>query len=198
MYIRAPHFKTLLVGPSKANFYSFIFIVIYYCQEMVTNTSDVLAPSSTSSPNKRSHKPTKIKTEDYHDQVVKKRRTQHKSKATKPSKNHQSQSIITSFLSPNKQTSLKEEDYFIVPSSVDGFNLLSLRRHFHSVKPKSNIIALIKKHVIHNNTIPSTQKVVSNTKRYSQRHTLPIAVIPQQKKYMHLDNRIVIDCHLLM
>ena len=135
---------------------------------MVTNTSDVLAPSSALSLNKRSHKPTKIKTKDYHDQVVKKQRTQHKSKATKLSKNHQSQSIITSFLSSNKQTSLKEEDYFIVPSSVDRFNLLSLRQHFHSVKTKSNIIALIKKYVIQNNTIPSTQKIVSNTKQYSQ------------------------------
>ena len=53
---------------------------------MVTNTSDVLAPSSTSSSNKRSHKPATIKTEDHHDEVVKKRCTQHKSKATKPSK----------------------------------------------------------------------------------------------------------------
>ena len=38
---------------------------------MVINTSDVLAPSSISSPNKQSHKPAKIKTKDYYDQVIK-------------------------------------------------------------------------------------------------------------------------------
>ena len=109
------------------------------------------SPLSTSalstSPNKRTHKAPKIKTEDYHDKVIKKRRIVNKNNTIKPSSSKKSsQSTIVNFLSPSiKQSTLKEEEYFVVPSNLDGFNLLSLRRHVYSIKTKPNVIALIKK-----------------------------------------------------
>ena len=149
--------------------------------------------SLSSSPNKCTHKAPKIKTEDYHDRVVKKRRTVNKTKATKPSSTKKSQSTIVNFLSPNnKVPSLKEEDYFIVPPNIDGFNLFSLRRHIHSIKTKPNIVALIKKCVIHNNINPSTQKS-SPTKRYSQRSLITNKIVnTNQKKndFVYLDSRL--------
>ena len=136
---------------------------------MATTTPSLLTNSITLSPNKRNHKAPKIKTQDYHNKVVKKRRISSKKKVSKPSSKSKSQPTIVSFLSTsNKQTSLKEEDFFINPSNLDGLNLQSLRRHFHSITTKPNIVALIKKSVIHNNTNPSTQKIPS-LKRYSQR-----------------------------
>jgi hypothetical protein len=132
---------------------------------MATTPSPLSNNTSTVTSNKRNHNASKIKTEDYHNEVVKKRRTSNQTPTIK-----KTQHTITTFISCNKQTSLKEEKYFTVPSNIDGFNLHSLRRHFHSVRTKTNIIALIKKSVINNTTTSSSplKSKPSTTKRYSQ------------------------------
>ena len=73
---------------------------------MVTNASPLATNASTASSNKRNHNAPKIKTEDYHNQVVKKRRTTNQVSSTKK----KSQPAITNFISCDKQTSLKEEE----------------------------------------------------------------------------------------
>ena len=143
---------------------------------MAITPSPLSTNTSLSSTTKRKHKAPKIKTEDYHEQVVKKRRIANSSKASKPVTNKKSQTTITNFKLTKNLTTLKEEDYFINPSNVDGFNLISLRRHFHSIVTKSNIVALMKKSIINNNTIPSTKKTPTN-KRYSQRSILSKEII---------------------
>jgi len=155
---------------------------------MITNSSPLATNTSTVSSNKCNHNAPKIKTEDYHNQVVKKRRTTNEVPTTKK----KTQPSITTFVSCNKQTTLKEEEYFTLPSHIDGFNLLSLRRHFHSVRTKPNIIALIKKSVINNNTLPSTSKSPP-VKRYSQRSLLANEspqLVPATNDVIYLNNSL--------
>ena len=126
---------------------------------MVVTPPPLSTNTSLSSPNKRKHKAPKIKTEDYHDRIAKKRRISNTSKAAKTSSKKKYQTTITHFNLTKTPLTLKEEQYFINPSNVDGFNLLSLRRHFNSFMHKSNIVALMKKSIINNNTLPSTKKL---------------------------------------
>ena len=120
---------------------------------------------------KRSHKATRYSSKDYHSDVVNKRqKTSNASPININTPN--SQSSITSYLVENKKkpetTQLKIEDYFKVPSSKNGFNILSIRRSFYSIKTNANIVSLIKK------------------KRYQQQHRQVDSPI-QTKKTSHKD-----------
>ena len=109
---------------------------------------------------KRKHKATRYKTKDYHTDVV------HKRLKTDPSLRKTlvvaspSQPTITSFLVESQEvhkiTQLKVEDYFKVPLPKNGFNLLSLRRSFHSIKTNVNVVGLIKKNVLNDNIVKWT------------------------------------------
>ena len=108
---------------------------------------------------KHKHKASQYNTKDYHSNVVNKR---HKTNlpSTTNTVSSNSQSTITSFLveTPPKEatTQLKIEDYFKVPPSKNGFNLLSLRRSFYSIKTNANIVGLIKKNVVNKNIVKWT------------------------------------------
>ena len=122
---------------------------------------------------KRSHKATRYSSKDYHSDVVNKRqKTSNASPININTPN--SQSSITSYLVENKKkpetTQLKIEDYFKVPSSKNGFNILSIRRSFYSIKTNANIVSLIKKNVINNNIVKWT--VQSKLKKHHTRTSL--------------------------
>ena len=108
---------------------------------------------------KRKHKASRYNTIDYHINVVKKRQktigSPSQAVVTSPL-----QPLLTSFLveaeSLEPTLELKKEEYFKVPQSKRGFNLLSLRRSFPSIKTNVNIIGLIKKNVLNNNIVKWT------------------------------------------
>ena len=115
--------------------------------------------NGTSMSEERKHKAPRYNTIDYHSDVVKKRQkiTETSSKVVVTS---HCQTPITSFLveaEPHEQPiQFKIEEYFKVPPSKKGFNLLSLRRSFHSIKTNVNIVGLIKKNVLNNNIVKWT------------------------------------------
>ena len=160
--------------------------------------------NNTTKPNqKRKHKATRYKTKDYHSDVVKKR-----PKTIPPSPNtlvvSPSQPTITSFLiesQPQEQTTqLKVEDYFKVPTSKNGFNLLSLRRSFHIIKTNVNIVGLIKKNVLNNNIVKWT--VQSKLPRHRTRTTNSIrennaTIVPSITNESLCSNNISRDYHRL-
>ena len=132
----------------------------------------ILTPSS----EKRKHKASRYNTRDYHSDVVSKRpkTTVTSSKTAIPS--HRQRPITTFFVEPDHHeeiVELKKEDYFKVPLSKKGFNLLSLRHTFSSIKTNANIVGLIKKNVLNNNIVKWTVQ----SKLHPQRKRKTVALI---------------------
>ena len=154
---------------------------------------------------KRKHKASRYGTKDYHSDVINKRPKYNKpSPETTATSN--SQSSITSFLVSNSHSNeqslqLKNEEYFKVPPSKKGFNILSLRRSFYSIKTKPNIVGLIKKNVLNNNIVKWTvQSKIATRPTRTSLSTLErnrTAVVPPIVNEAHTDSIISRNYHRL-